>query len=393
MIQKHKKIVLLFSILLLVIAAAAGYWGWHTLRVPGVAASPEKPSIQATSDQLHFAPNAPQLSFLKIKTVESFPEPLVEPLNGRVVYNDNHTARVFSPLAGRVTKIPAEVGMQVRKGDQLLVLDSPDFAMALADRDKASADLLRKKDVYERARQLLQIRGIARREVEFAATEWQQAQAEFLRAKARIKNLNADASASGGQFILRAPIAGTVSERQVNAGSEIRPDADKPLFVITDPFHLWVQVDLPERQLDKINLGGLVSIEVDAYPGETFQGKVTVIGGAVDPLTRRIQVRCTMDNPHLKLKPEMFARVTPIADEKTRLPRVPNASIVTQGLYSYIFVENSPGVLQRRRVTLSLQGIEYAYIREGLQAGERVVTSGALLLNSELGAVGDATHK
>ena len=130
-------------------------------------------------------------------------------------------------------------------------------------------------------------------------------------------------------------------------------------------------------------------MEVDAYPGETFQGKVTVIGGAVDPLTRRIQVRCDIDNPLLKLKPEMFARVTPIAGEKFRLPRVPNAAIVTQGLYSYVFVEKSPGVLQRRRVTLSLQGIEYAYIREGLQEGERVVTSGALLLNSELGASGN----
>ena len=389
MIKLNKFLLSIFFILLVTVA---GYWGWHKVRAPNLATSPEKPSIPTISDQLRFAANAPQLSFLKIKMVEAFPEPLVEPLNGRIAYNDNYTARVFSPLVGRVVKIPAEVGMQIKKGDQLLVLDSPDFAMATADNAKAKADLLRKQEVYERTKQLYQIKGIARKEVEAAAADWQQAQAESQRAKARMQNLNADVPTVAGQFILRAPIAGTISERQVNAGSEVKPDAVNPLFVITDPLHLWVQIDLPERQFDKINLGDLVSVEVDAYPGETFQGKVTVIGGALDPLTRRIQVRCELDNPHLKLKPEMFARVTPIANGKSKLPRVPNASIVTQGLFSYIFVEQSPGVLQRRRVTLSLQGSEYAYVKEGLQAGERVVTSGALLLNSELGSTSDASH-
>jgi len=390
MIKRDKKFVLLLFILIL--TAAAVYWGWHKFRSPNAAPSSANPSILTTPDQLRFAANAPQLSFLKIKTVEAFPEPLVEPLNGRITYNDNHTARVFSPLAGRVVKIPTEVGMQIKKGDPLLILDSPDFAMAIADNAKANADLLRKKEIYERTKQLYQIKGIARKEVGTAAADWQQAHAEFQRAKARMKNLNADVSTLAGQFILRAPIDGTISERQVNAGSEVRPDAVNPLFVITNPLHLWVQIDLPERQLDKINLGDLVSVEVDAYPGEIFQGKVTVIGGALDPLTRRIQVRCELDNLHLKLKPEMFARVTPIANEKPKLPRVPNASIVTQGLFSFLFIEQSPGVLQRRRVTLGLQGSEYAYVKEGLQAGERVVTSGALLLNSELGVTSDPAN-
>jgi len=154
--------------------------------------------------------------------------------------------------------------------------------------------------------------------------------------------------------------------------------------VITDPRHLWVQIDLPERQLGKVQPGRPVAIEVDAYPDVTFAGKVTVIGGALDPVTRRVQVRCEVENPSLKLKPEMFARVTPVANKQSQLPRVPNTALVTQGLYSFIFVEQSAGVLQRRRVTLGMQGSQYTYIKEGLRASERVVTSGALLLNSEL---------
>ena len=96
-------------------------------------------------------------------------------------------------------------------------------------------------------------------------------------------------------------------------------------------------------------------------------------------------MRCYLNNATLKLKPEMFARVTPIADKKSVLPRIPNSALVTQGLYSYLFVEQAPGVLQRRRVSLATQDRDYSYVKEGLSAGERIVTSGALLLNSELG--------
>ena len=384
MIKPDKKLVLL---ILLAFAIAGGYWGWHKYRAPANTATESNPppAQRVASDTLRFAADAPQLLFLQIQPVAIFPEPLVDALNARISYDDNHTARVFSPLAGRVVKISAESGSQVKAGDPLLVLDSPDFAVAEADSAKASADQLRKKESWERARQLYEVKGIARKDVESAEADWHQAEAEAQRARARMKNLNTTTSAADGQFVLRAPIGGVITERQVSAGSEVRPDAASPLFVITDPHHLWVQVDLPERQLDKIQIGRAVSIEVDAYPETDFMGKVVVIGGALDPVSRRIQVRCEVENPALKLKPEMFARVTPIANSKTGLPRVPNTALVTQGLYSFIFVETSPGVLQRRRVTLGMQGSQYTYISEGLHAGERVVSSGALLLNSELG--------
>lgn len=353
--------------------------------MPENTAAADQPSAtRVASDTLRFAADAPQLMFLQIQPATAFPEPLVEPLNAHISYDDNRTARVFSPLAGRVVKIAVETGSRVKPGDPLLVLDSPDFAQAEADAAKADADQMVKKETYDRAKQLFEIKGIARKDVEAAESDWHQAQAEAERAHARMKNLNSGNASREGQFILRAPLGGTVTERQVSAGSEVRPDASNPLFVITDPRHLWVQVDLPERQLDKIQIGSPVAIDVDAYPDTTFAGKVDVISGTLDPVTRRIQVRCEVNNPALKLKPEMFARVTPLASKKSVLPRVPNSALVTLGLYSFVFVEQSPGVLQRRRVSLATQGSQYSYVSSGLKAGERIVTSGALLLNSEL---------
>lgn len=382
MIKMEKTLVLSLTALLL--AAGGGYWAWQNYRPAATPSDTTKPAARAVSDTLRFAANAPQLAFLQIKPAEAFPEPLVEALNARIAYDDNHTARVFSPIAGRVVSIAAEAGQQVKAGDALLQLDSPDYAAAASDSAKADADLVRKQQAFERAKLLFDSQGMARRDLESAEADWHQAEAEALRAKARLKNLSGNSTAADGRFILRAPIAGIISERQVNAGSEVRPDAANPLFVITDPQHLWVLIDLPERQLDKIKVGQPVFVEVDAYPEEIFYGKVTVIGGALDPLTRRIQVRCYLDNPGRKLKPEMYARVTPDADSDTNLPRIPNSALFTQGVSSFVFVELSPGVLQRRKVELSLQSHEYSYVKQGLRSGERVVTSGALLLNSEL---------
>ena len=124
MINQDKKIVLLT---LLAVAIPAAYWAWQKLHNQHSTAVLENQpvALRVASDTLRFAADAPQLLFLQIQAVSAFPEPLVEPLNARVSYDDNHTARVFSPLAGRVVKIAAEAGSKVSAGDPLLVLDSP----------------------------------------------------------------------------------------------------------------------------------------------------------------------------------------------------------------------------------------------------------------------------
>ena len=380
-----KKIALAL-IALVAIIAACYFWSNHA-EVPATAVNNESENRRSAPDTLSFAANAPQLTFLQIKPVEAWPEPLIEPFNGRVSYNDNRTAKVFSPIAGRVLNIAVEPGQTIKAGDELLTLDAPDYALAVADQSKASADLQRKKMLFERSKLLLEAQGIARKDVELAEADFHQAEAELARAQARLKNLNRNSINADGKFVLRAPITGVVSERQVNAGSEIRPDALLPLFVITDPSELWVQIDLPEQFIKEVALDRFVLVEVDAYPGESFKGKISVISGTLDPATRRVQVRCEVNDPLHRLKPEMYARVTLIPDDKSQVPRVPNSALFTQGLYSYIFVEISPGVLQRRQVTLSLQSNDYAYVKRGLKAGERVVTTGALLLNSELAGI------
>ena len=129
-----------------------------------------------------------------------------------------------------------------------------------------------------------------------------------------------------------------------------------------------------------------VSVSVEAYPGEVFRAVVARIGQVVNPDTRRIQVRCDLQNTEGNLKPEMYARVSLLTREGASAVRLPNSALVTEGLYSYVFVETQPRVFVKRKVELGVQDREYSYVRGGLAKAERVVTGGALLLQSELAA-------
>ena len=236
-----------------------------------------------------------------------------------------------------------------------------------------------------RVQELLEGGVVPRKDAESAEADLRQSQAELKRAQLRLRNLTAgNAAPTDGRLPLRAPIAGVVADRKLNPGAEVRPDAPDPLFVVTDPAHVWVIVDMPERYLGKVAVGQTVSVEADAYKGVDINGRIASIGQVLDPATRRVQVRCVVDNPRQILKPEMFAKVVPLRDERQKLARIPNAALVSEGLYSFVFIETSPGVFEKRRVTLGLQGRDESFIKSGIAEGERVVTGGTLLLQSEL---------
>ena len=331
---------------------------------------------------VRFSAGAPQLASIRAEAVKSFPMPSADPVNGRFVFDENATARVSSPLTGRVIKLHAEVGERVAKGAVLLEIDAPDLAAAEADLAKAKSDELRKRLAFERARNLHENEVIARKDFEAADADYQQAQADSQRAALRLRSLNASGH-ENGRFLLRAPVAGVVVERQVNPGQEVRPDLQAPLFLITDVSRLWVNADVPEKSLANVHVGQTVSLETDAYPDQHFTASVERIGVAVDPGTRRVQVRCAVKNMDLRLKPEMFTRVSFLADgERTGL-QVHNTSLIIDGIYSWVFIEKSVGVYEKRKVTLVGRGNEHSFVEGGIVAGERVVTEGALLLNSE----------
>lgn len=380
---------LIGGVLVLVVAAASV---WVFLRDAKPAARPDvaapADSDHAAADPggqvLRFASGARQLAAIKVIPAVTAPVPLSEPLPGRIAYNENLTARLSVPIAGRVTAVRADAGDNIRAGAPLVVVDAPDLAAARSDVQKALADENMKRKAYERASKLLEAGVIARKEVESTEADLAQAVAESRRAQLRLKNLVPHGATTESGYILTSPLSGVVTERQVNPGMEVRPDMQAPLFVVSDPARLWVLVDVPERSVAKVARGQPMAIEVDAYPDVVFRAVIDRVGETLDPATRRVQVRAVVDNRDRRLKPEMFARATLLADEHKRAVRVPNSALIVEGLFTYVFVEREAGTFQKRRIELAVQDRQWAYMASGLEDGERIVSVGPLLLASEL---------
>ena len=379
----RQRIKLSAAVAAIAVAAAATIMGANHLHAANQPAEAPAPAAPREPGVLRYAAGAPQLAALRIEAAASLPLPVSEPLNGRLALDETRTARISSPIAGRVLALKAEAGDRVARDAVLLQADAPDLAAADADWRKAQADEKRKKLAFERARNLLEHEVIPQKDVESADADYRQAAAETRRTALRMKSLHASGN-ENGSFSLRSPLAGVVVERQVTPGMELRPDLPNPLFVVSDPSRLWLLVDVPERSLARIKPGQKVSIETDAYPDSRFAGTVDRIGYAMDPATRRIQVRCTVSNTDGRLRPEMYARVAFLSDSGRNAVALPNTSLVIEGVNTYAFVEKTPGVFEKRQVTLALRGRELSYIDAGLQAGERVVVEGALLLNAEM---------
>jgi len=372
----------------LLVVLALAYAGWLNL-------SPQKikqgPSPAASTQQAHaelsgnirFVAGAPQLAMLHTQSLPLTPIPLSEQLSARVAYDEEVTARIGVSFSGRILALKAAPGDAVTLGQVLAVIDSPDFGTAYADFNKARADEKRKQLAVKRAKDLIPGEAISTRDWEAVQADYAQAQAETARAEQRIKNLNPHGLTIVGQQVsLASPMQGVVTERTASPSLEINPNLAAPLFVVTDPKRLWVSIDLPESLLSKVKLGSIVTIQSDAFPEQTFTGKIIQLGQTINPNTRRANVLARVDNPEGKLLPEMFVRASVLQADGQGV-RVPNQALITRGLYTYVFIEQKPGDFILRRVKPMKRGVDFSYIGEGLGGDERVVTKGALLLEAE----------
>lgn len=379
-LSSRRKAALALTFLLL-LATATGWRSSHSR----TAAAEDKP--KPSPNRLLLAEDSGQLAFLRTEAARLADLPASEPMNARLALDEDLTARIFTPLQGRVVTLQAALGDRVEPGKALAVIDSSDFGQAIADLHKAQADDLQKKKSLARARTLYEGEAIARRELEAAEADAQAAGAEAERARLKLANLSpARTTIDGQRLVLRAPLGGTIVDRQANPGTEVRPDAPTPLYVISDLSRLWLNIDLPEKTAALATPGQVVRFTVDAYPGTDFTARIERVAAIVDAATRRIPVRAMVDNGNGRLKPEMFARATISSTDQPPAIRVPVAALLTNGLATQLFVQTGPREFERRPVAVMRQDAEFAYLAAGpsLHVDDRIVIRGALLLASEL---------
>lgn len=346
----------------------------------------EAPSPKVGSDNVTVDSKLPQVASLLVETVKSS-VPGSTQLYGRLVWNDDVTVRVFTPFGGHIRKIIAQTGQTLEKGAPLAEIESPDFGQAQADARTAKSALQLEQRNLARLRELFAHGAAALKDVEAAEANEARAESEYARAVSKLQAYGANAESINGNFVLRSPIAGAVVERNVNPGQEVRPDQmlanmpqfTAPLFVISDPARLWIQIDATEADLPKLQSGREFAVTSRAFPVQTLSGRIENISQFIDPTTRTIKVRGAVNNPNGLLKAEMFVNVT-LPDGEESVVTVPAKSVFLKGEKHYVFVEERPGQYTRKEVKTGSEQNGHILILNGLQPGQRVVTDGSILL-------------
>jgi cobalt-zinc-cadmium efflux system membrane fusion protein len=341
---------------------------------------------KVTGENISFPADSPQLASLELAPVE-LQTPASTQLSGRLIWNDDVTVRVFTPFAGRVRKITADIGQTVEKNAPLTEVESPDFGQAQADARKAESDLKLAKRNLARLNELFAHGAAAQKDVEAAEASQSQAESERARAVSKIAAYGANADSLDEIFILRSPLAGTVVDKRANPGQEIRPDqmlanvpeVTQPLFVVSDPAHLWIQIDATEVDLPRLQPGREFTFTSRAFQDQIFTGRVDKVSEFIDLNTRTIKVRGTVDNSRRLLKAEMFVSVN-VPDGGAQAISVPTKSVFLKGEKHYVFVEEQPGQFARREVKIGSEQDGHIFVLSGVQAGQRIVSDGSILL-------------
>ena len=373
----------------LILALAAALAGCNE-PAPPLAADPAQPVLQGPN-RLRFPTGHPQLALLGLAAAEPGQAITVE-LPGRLVWNEERTQRLTPAFAGRVTAIRADIGDSVRPGSVLARLASPEFGVAQAETARAGIDAALAHKALARQRELFEAGIVARKELEQAEADAARADAETQRARARTQ-LYGSAAAVDQQLALVAGIAGVVVERNLNPGQELRPDQAgpgvPPLFVLSDPTSLWVQIDARESEAATLQPGAAFELIIPSLPGQRFEGRVTAAADFIDAATRTIKVRGVVANPQRLLKAEMLASV--------RVQRtlgagvvVPASAVALRGSRHSVYVQIEPGLFEAREVRVGHEGPRLVVVSQGLEVGEQVVSKNMPLLARRFRAAQEA---
>ena len=342
------------------------------------------PLPKVDGESIVFPQGSPQLASLASEAAVERTA-VAATLNGRLTWNEDKTVRIYTPFAGRVSRILVQPGDKVKQGQTLAVIASPDFGQAQAEARRAEGDFALAQKNLARIKDLHQ-HGVA------AAKDLNSAEADYARAESELQRTQARRKLYGGgrdidqTYALQSPLAGVVVEKTINPGQELRPDqmgGAPALFVITDPAYLWVLLDATEKDLPRLKLGKLIEIHVPAYPDTAFEAKITTVSDFLDPTTRTIKVRASLGNAQRVLKGEMFVTASVKGDAGTVL-QVPTRAVFFQGGRHFVFLDNGDGRFVRREVTVGDSSDGNVTILSGLQSGQKVVGEGALLLQQML---------
>jgi cobalt-zinc-cadmium efflux system membrane fusion protein len=381
---------------ILAVAALAALFLLYGVPALGRLFAPKPPPPPAAAPPGTFVATDEQWATLRFITISTTGFRSQAETDGKIATNDDHTTQVFSPYSGRVIRVLAKAGDQVRAGQPLFVVQAAEFAQGQADLATALAQVKLTEAAEARQRELFKSNGAALK-------DWQQSQADFATAKANLEAVrnrlrilgesdaqiaalerSLDGKATAAEAVVTSPIAGVVTQRAVGVGQNVGSVTNggtNPAFVVSDLSSVWLVGNLREADAPAARVGQTVEVRTQALPGQVFTAKVDYVSPTVDPLTHRVAVRATIPNPGGLLKPEMFASFTLVTDGVTNSIGVPEDAVIFEGDTARVWVAHPGHALELRQIKAGRVVDGVVEVVSGLQPGERVVTSGSLFID------------
>ena len=396
--------MVLFALIL--IGVAALFWSRGFLGHADTAAGRKDANSSAVADQSGKPSDATsvELSEKQANTLKTGPVgtrdfTLFKTAVGTIDFNEDLLVQVFSQYPGKILKASFNIGDDVKAGDTLFTIDSPDLLQAESTLLATAGVLELQKRTLARVTQLLKQGGSAQKDVDQSTSDEQTAEGNFKAARDAVRIFGkTDAEIDqivemrkvDSVLLVPSPISGRIVARSAAPGFLTQPGNAPAPYSVADLSTMWMIANVIETDAPAYKLGQSVEVTVPAYPGTVFKGRVTTVGSIIDPNTHRQLVRSQIDDPKHLLRSGMFASFVIRVGDPMRSLAVPVNGVVREGDGTMtVWVTSDNLHFTKRTVKVGLQQDGWTQILEGLQPAEIVVTDGAVFLSNKL-LLGDA---
>ncbi len=386
---------------LLVLASAAVYGLVH---ISWATKGHSEVSSQSRKGLQRYTPTPAEWATLTIEPVTGRAFRAEHVTEGKVAVDEDRSTPVFSPYAGRVTKLLARPGDSVTQGQPLFVIEAADtvqaqndFIASMTGLNKARSALDLAQLQHKRAKDLFEGKAVPQKDFQQAEATLIQAQndlrstqtaLEATRNKLRILGFTDEAISTfqekgsiNPNTTIFSPITGTVVQRKVGPGQYVTSGASDPVFVIGDLSTVWLTAFVRETDASNVSVGQEVAFNVLALPGRPLTARINYVAAAIDPATRRLLVRATIDNKDGLLKPEMFANVTIYSAGDHPAVGVPRQALIYEGDQVRVWVAHEDKSIELRQIKTGLTNGDLVEVDGNLKPGEQIVTKGSLFID------------
>ena len=386
----------------LAITAAVGLFAVARVLIPH-AKSVETAS-SAKQKLPFYAPTPAEWASLTVEPVSERVFRAEHVTEGKIAVNEDSSTPIFSPYAGRVIKLLVKPGDKVERGQPLFIVEATDtvqglndFITALSALNSARSKLKLAEIVEKRQNDLYQGKAVPLK-------DWQQAQNDLTTAQNDMRSAETALEAAHNRLRIlgrseeqitsfeqtrqisadtpiNSPLAGTVVQRKIGPGQFINSGASDPVFVIGDLSTVWLLAFVRESEASDVRVGQEIAFSLLALPGSQYKARIDYVAPAIDPTTRRLLVRATIDNKDGLFKPEMFANVTIFTGGDHPSVAVPKQALIYEGQRVRLWVAHDDKSIELRDIEPGLSNGDFVEVRTNLKPGEKIVTRGSLFID------------